>query len=111
MNESILNNFALFLHANVHCKNRYVAEHLIRGTVRYVMLFAATHFIERLEEDKDARNQIKELSEDSRMLLKLVFEANDNVPISPLSVELQFSTNDNTEFIFVGTMSNPLLNW
>ncbi|EJK60466.1 hypothetical protein THAOC_19178 [Thalassiosira oceanica] len=89
--------------ASVGKKNqtRYASENGIRGSVSNLALVGATHFIAAEKENCDVLRELSGQPYETRRLTEMVNESL-GYPVQPIRPELLFSTDDTTEYIFVG---------
>lgn len=81
---------------------RYAAENSIRGVISNLALIGSTHFYEAKEENEEFQKALREMSAESRLFYDLNRRARPDVPIVPVLPHFKFSTDDTTQFIFVG---------
>jgi hypothetical protein len=62
-------------------------------------LVANTHFVEVDEEDIDIRNELKEVTPETRELYDLIIGSRGRVPVVPIRPDLIISMDDSTVFI------------
>ena len=80
---------------------RFDAENFLRASISNLALIGSTHFIPVSNEDAEIREEMKSLSEPTKMLLKRVADA-WGTSVFPVLPELIVSTDDTTEYIFEG---------
>lgn len=79
---------------------RHIADHSLNNAVTFVMIIAANHYIIGKECPLDRWNK---MSEGAKLLLDLVSEANDGLPVCPIKPQYCFSTDDTVQYVFEGT--------
>jgi hypothetical protein len=80
---------------------QFAAENFLRVSISNLALIGITHFIPVSNEDAEIREEMKSLSEPTKMLLKRVADA-WGTSVFPVLPELIVSTDDTTEYIFEG---------
>jgi hypothetical protein len=116
LSKSTVNNYMahLALHPDISIvtntqrktDTRHAAENSFRAPVALLMTSASTHFVEVSKENEDVRRAMKDAPESTRLFYDLVTKARRG-PVLPVKPQLIFSTDEQTEFVYVGSKTKP----
>ena len=86
--------------------SRYTGENSIRNAISFLVIVARAHLFVGEIPNRITTKKVEHATDGAKMLEKLVSEANNDAPVSPVYPWLITSTDDTTVFIFKGTACN-----
>eukprot|EP00978_Attheya_sp_CCMP212_P009020 scaffold21226_cov44-Attheya_sp.AAC.4 len=83
-------------------KSRFTAENSVIGSLSFMLVTAATHFIPG-KPDNETKEIMKKASEGSKKMIELTSKAQGDVPLQPVKPQYVYSSDDNVEYVYAGT--------